>query len=350
MPRTIKHFDLHQVEGADLRVVSDVEGGVPAVIEAEDEVVRRYAARGLWRHDWVDLFILQDLQVLAEQLAGAGGGLPPGGLQALDRRPVVNAFDLADLSGCHVFVNHKVMVEEGYWGDPAAVRALLAHEHAHPLSENPTVAASRALRLRSPHAPAAEGQPALNGRPSLERLVAALAEKLCCYGPREVFANDLTMAADCGGDLFHLDRLVVAAAARGVLGRSALVDHLEADVDEGKLSRQSAGQALLLGDLRSSLDLAMETAPFYRAARPDQAAQLEAALFEHVFPRLESVVEGIYRVVRDLYVELCPDLTGAALAAWARRMLDPLLEVLRERGLEVDLTFNHSEKEVGTYA
>ena len=350
MPRAIKHFDLHQVEGTDLRVVSDVESGVLAVIEAEDEVVRRYAARGFWRHDWVDLFILQDLQVLAEQLAGAGGGLPPGGTQALDRRPVVNAFDLRDLSGCHVFVNHKVMVEEGYWGDPAAVRALLAHEHAHPLSENPTVAASRALRLRSPHAPAAEGQPSLNGRPSLEKLAAALAEKLCCYGPREVFANDLTVAAGCGDDLFHLDELVVAAAARDVVGRSALVDLLEADVAQGKLPRRNAGQALLLGDLRSCLDLAMEIAPFYRAGRPDQAAALEAILFEQVFPRLESPVEGTYRTVRDLYVELGADLTGAALVAWAGRVLDPLLGVLRERGLELDLSLNLSEKEEGTHA
>jgi len=343
MPRAIKHFDLHQVEGTDLRVVSDVESGVLAVIEAEDEVVRRYAARELWRHDWVDLFILQDLQVLAEQLAGAGG-LPPGGTQALDRRPVVNAFDLRDLSGCHVFVNHKVMVEEGYWGDPAAVRALLAHEHAHPLSENATVAASRALQVRSPHGPAAEGLP------SLERLAVALVEKLCCYGPREVFANDLTMAAGCGDDLFHLDELVVAAAARGVVGRSALVDHLEADVEEGKRPRQNAAQALLLGDLRSCLDLAMETAPFYRAGRLDQAAALEAPLLEHVFPRLESAVEGTYRRVRDLYVDLGADLSGAALVAWAGRVLDPLLAVLRERGLELDLSFNLSEKEEGTHA
>ena len=343
MPRAIKHFDLHQVEGTDLRVVSDVDSGVLAVIEAEDEVVRRYAARGLWRHDWVDLFVLQDLQVLAEQLAGAGG-LPPGGTQALDRRPVVNAFDLADLSGCHVFVNHKVMVEEGYWGDPAAVRALLAHEHAHPLSENPTVAASRALRLRNPHVPVA------GGLPSLEGLATALAEKLCCYGPREVFANDLTVAAGCADDLFHLDQLVVAAAARGVRGRSALVDQLEADVEEGRRPRQDAGQALLLGDLRSCLDLAMETAPFYRAGRPGQAADLEAVLFEQVFPRLESAVEGTYRVVRDLYVELSPDLTDAALASWAERVIDPLSRVLSERGLELDLSFSLSEKEEVTHA
>jgi hypothetical protein len=343
MPRAIKHFGLHQVEGTDLRVVSDVESGVLAVIEAEDEVVRRYVARGLWRHDSVDLFILQDLQVLAEQLAGAGG-LPPGGTQALDRRPVVNAFDLADLSACHVFVNHKVMVEEGYWGDAAAVRALLAHEHAHPLSENATVAASRALRVESPHEPVAEGQP------SLERLAVALVEKLCCYGPREVFANDLAMVAGCADDLFHLDELVVAAAARGVLGRSALVDHLEADVKGGTLPRQSAAQALLLGDLRSCLDLAMETAPFYRAGRLDKAAALEAPLFAQVFPRLESAVVGTYQLVRDLYVELGPDLTGVALAAWAGRVLEPLLGVLQERGLDLHVSFNHSKKEEGTHA
>ena len=344
MAQVITHMDMHEVEGTEFHVFSDVEDGVLDVIEAEDAVVRRYAERGLWRHTWVDLFVLEDLQALAEQLAGVAGTLPPGGSLALDRRPVVNAFDLADLSGCHVFVNHKVMVEEGYWGDAAAVRALLAHEHAHPLSENATVAASRALRGESPHEPVAEGQP------SLERLAVALVEKLCCYGPREVFANDLTIAAGCADDLFHLDQVVVAAAARGVLGRSALVDHLEADVQQGTLPRQNAGQALLLGDLRSCLDLAMETAPFYRAGRAEQAAQLEATLFEQVFPLLESAVEGAYRVVRDLYVELGPDLTGVALAAWAERVLDPLLGVLRERGLELDLSFNHFEKEEGTHA
>lgn len=337
MPRAIKHFDLHNVEGTDLRVVSDVESGVLAVIAAEDEVVRRYARRGLWRHDWVDLFILQDLRVLAEQLAGAGG-LPPGGPPALDRRPVVNAFDLADLSGCHVFVNHKVMVEEGYWEDPPAVRALLAHEHAHPLSENATVAASRALRVQSSHVPATEGLP------SLEGLAAALVEKLCCYGPREVFANDLTVAL-CADDLFHLDRLVMAAAARGVLGRSVLVDHLKDEVTEGQISQRRAALALLLGDLRSSLDLAMETAPFYRAERLDQAADLEATLFQQVFPALEPAAEGTYRAVRDLYIQLDADLRDAALASWANRMLDLLQGVLREWGLELDLSLNHSGEE-----
>ncbi len=344
MSQTMKQLDVHQVEGTELRVVSDVESGVLAVIEAEDAVVRRYAERGLWRHTWVDLFVLEDLQVLAEQLAGVAGTLPPGGSLALDRRPVVNAFDLADLSGCHIFVNHKVMVEEGYWGDPAALRALLAHEHAHPLSENATVAASRELRVASSHAPHTERTPSLAG------LAVALLEKLCCYGPREVFANDLAIAAGSADDLFHLDELVVAGAARGVLGRSALVDHLEADVQEDRMPRQHAGQALLLADLRSCLDLAMETAPFYRAGRLEQAIALEAPLIDDVFPRLESAAEDTYRAVRDLYVELGPDLGIADLMTWSGDVVDLLTGVLRERGLEVDVHLNHSEKGEDTHA
>ena len=343
MAQVITHMDVHEVEGTELRVFSDVEGDVLDVIRAEEAVVRRYSARGLWRHTSVDLFVLQDLQVLAGHLAGAGD-LPPGGSGALDRRPVVNAFDLADLSSCHIFMNHKVMIEEGYWGDPVALRALLAHEHAHPLSENATVASSRALRVHSAHT-VTDG-----GLPSLEHLAAALAEKICCYGPREVFANDLAIAAGSAEDLFHLDRLVVETAARGVLGRSGLVDHLETDVSEGRLPRQHAGQALLLADLRSSLDLAMETAPFYRAGRLDQATALEAPLFDRVFPRLESAVEGTYRVIRDLYVSLRPDLGVVDLATWSERVIDVLTGVLRERGLEVGMSLNHSEKGEGTDA
>ena len=91
MTRLVKHFDLHQVADTELRVVSDVAGGVLDVIQAEDAVIRGYVARGLWRHSWVDLFVLQDLQSLAGQI-GEAAGLPPGGSRALDHRPVINAY------------------------------------------------------------------------------------------------------------------------------------------------------------------------------------------------------------------------------------------------------------------
>ena len=342
MARAVKHFDLHQVADTELRVVSDVEGGVLEVIQAEDAVVRGYVESGLWRHSWVDLFILQDLQPLAGQL-GEAGGLPPGGSQALDRRPVVNAYDLADLSGCHVFVNQKVMLREGYWDDPAAVRALLAHEHAHPLSENETTRASRALRLRMTAATEAGAETAAASL-SLDALVSVLAEKMCCYAPREVFANDLTITGGFAEDLFHLDGQVVAAAARGVLARGNLVSHLQSEVDQGKLAARDVALLLLVGDLRGYLDLALETAPFYRTGRPEQAMQLEAVLFKDIFPCLEPRVEGVYRDLKTLYLELRPDLTVVALASWGRRVLECLAEALHERGMEPGFSLDGSEE------
>ena len=342
MARAVKHFDLHQVADTELRVVSDVESGVLEVIQAEDTVVRGYVESGLWRHSWVDLFILQDLQSLAGQLGGAGG-LPPGGSQALDHRPVVNAYDLADLSGCHVFVNQKVMLKEGYWDDPAAVRALLAHEHAHPLSENEATRASRALRLRM--TAGTEAGTATAAAPlSLDALVAALAEKLCCYAPREIFANDLTIAGGFAEDLFHLDGRVVAAAAQGVLARGDLVSHLQSEVEQGRLAAGEAALLLLVGDLRGYLDLALETAPFYRTGRAEQAVQLEAVLFKDVFPCLEPQVEGVYGDLKGLYLELRPDLTVVALASWGRRVLECLAEALHERGMEPGFSLDCSKE------
>lgn len=339
MARAVKHFDLHQVADTELRVVSDVESGVLEAIQAEDAVIRGYVESGLWRHSWVDLFILQDLQSLAGQL-GEAGGLPPGGSQALDLRPVVNAYDLADLSGCHVFVNQKVMLKEGYWDDPAAMRALLAHEHAHPLSENETTRASRALRLQmtasaeAGTAPSAAGAATAGAPLALDALVTVLAEKLCCYAPREIFANDFTIAGGFAEDLFHLDERVMAAAGQGVLARDDLVSHLQGEVEQGRLAAAEAAQLLLVGDLRGYLDLALEIAPFYRTGRAEQAVRLEAALFKNVFPCLEPQVEGVYRDLKSLYLELHPHFTVAALASWGRRVLERLADALQERGMK----------------
>ena len=345
MTRAVKHFDLHQVAGIELRVVSDVENGVLGVIDAEDSVVRRYVERGLWRHSWVDLFILQDLQSLAQQLAEVGD-LPPGGSQAVDRRPVMNAYDLADLSGCHGFVNRRVMGEVGYWTDRGALRARLANEHAHPLSENQTTRVSRRLRLVTATG-REEDESTASGSVSLFTLAGLLADKLCCYAPREIFANEFAITGGFAEDLFHLDQRVMAAAARGVLARGELVRHVESEVTEGRLSAAKAEQLLLVGDLRGYLDLALETVPFHRAGRSDRAAMLEQVLFEHVFPRLGPEVEGIYRAVCGLYAELGPDLTGPALASWGRRVLELLAGLLQERGLELALSLDYSEDEEG---
>ena len=363
MDRTVKQFDLRRVAGTELQVVSDIEGDVQHVIEAEGAVIGRYVELGTWRHDHVDLFILHDLQPLSERLTAAGS-LPPGGYGAMDRRPVMNAYDLADLSSCHVFVNQSAMVKEGFWDDPACLCALLAHEHAHPLSENQTTRASRDLHVLSngpasatdgtSSAPAQAAGPTPHGGPGLQTLpvqtlVALMAEKLCCYAPRELFANDLVVASGFDRELFALDQRVVNDAAAGIAGRDDLAGRLALEVKEGRLSAARASGLSLVGDMHGYLDIALEIAPFRRTGHAGQASELEAVLEEKVFPQLKPGVADTYRRLCEMYVELRPDLDYAGLVSWGTRVLDLLSGTLRSGAMSFDLSVDHSADEEGTH-
>jgi hypothetical protein len=357
MARTVKHFSLHRIAGTELRVVADVEAGVLPVIQGEEEVIRGYASQETrflgengfpsrrWPHRWVTLFVLQDLQPLVRQLTStpplalAGGGspaLPPGGAAALDQRPVVNIYDLADPAGCHVFVNRRAMVKEGYWNDILAIQGLLAHEHAHPLAENETTRTSRQLRFsifdcRLPIAPSQIE----NRKSAIENLLTLLAEKLCLYAPRELFANEMTIRSGFGEALLHLDRRTMASASRNVAGREDLQQQLQQEVASGNLALQGADLLLLIGDLKGYLDLALEIAPFYRTGRQSDAQELEAVLETEVFPHLEPEVQRAYTALREQYITLHADLTPPELMAWGEGVLNILAEALAEKRLEI---------------
>ena len=379
MMRTVKHFSLHRVATpaapagvTELRVVSDVEAGVLPVIQIEEAVIQGYARQGHWPHRWVTLFVLQDLQPLIRQLTptpslppvrpfvppgrgtpartGAaippgrdgllGGGrqaggpaLPPGGAAALDQRPVVNVYDLADLDGCHVFVNQQAMLKEGYWDDPLAVRGLLAHEHAHPLAENQTTQASRQLQVALTLDAPASGAGLGDRQGKVQRLLTILADKLAVYAPRELFANELTIRSGFGDALFHLDRCSVAAAARSVAGRDELTRQLRQQVTQGSLTPAAASLLQLIGDLRGYLDLALEIAAFYRSGQASEARQLEAPLETEIFPHLEPQVAGAYSALREHYLSLRADLATPALKAWSEGALGILANALAEKGL-----------------
>lgn len=343
MRRIVKHFSLHRIAGTELRVVADVEEGVLALVQVEEAVIRSYMARELWPHTSVTLFILQDLQPLIRQLR-PGASLPPGGPPALDYRPVLNVYDLASPAECHVFVNQQAMAKEGYWGDALAIQGLLAHEHAHPLAENETTRASRQMALDvsvAPGAAVAGGQePArrlwtADRQAKVQRLLAVLADKLCCYGPREVFANELTITSGFGDALLHLNRLNMANAVRGVAGREELRRQLQQEVSGGSLTPAGAEALLLIGDLRGYLDLALETAPFYRAGQEGDARGLEIILEEEIFPHLEPAVAGTYAALRDRYISLRADLSPAEMVAWGDEVLSILTQPLSERGLKL---------------
>jgi hypothetical protein len=332
MGRPVKHIQLHRIGPTELRVVSDVDAGVLPVVEREEAVIRGFQRRGGWPHRQVSLFVLRDLTPLARQLQG--GALPPGGVAALNTRTVVNLFDLADPRACHVYVNQHAMVKEGYWDDQLAIEALLAHEHAHPLAEGPTTRASRALAIELARAEAGEAEPRSSRQD--ERLVALLTgliEQLCLYAPRELFTNELAIAAGFGSAMLHLNRRNVANAYHSVAGRAQLREVLLQDVAQGNRPAHEVGQLLLAGDLESHLKLAMETAPFARAGRPEQARELEEILEQELFPQLEPQVAPAFAALRGLYAELAPGLTVAALQAWADQVAAVVLAALAERGL-----------------
>jgi hypothetical protein len=343
MARTVKHFSLHRIAGTELQVVADVEVGVLPVIQVEEAVIRGYAQQGLWPHRWVTLFILEDLQPLVRQLrlgADPSGlnpserSLPPGDTAALDYRPVVNVYDLADPAGCHVFVNRQAMAKEMLWDDPLAIQGLLAHEHAHPLAENETTRASRQLRFsigdwRLPVAPSTIGH-----RPStIDHLLSLLADKLCLYAPREVFANEMTLRSGFGEALLHLDQRNVAQASRSVAGREEVRRQLQQEVAQGTLPPAAADLLLLIGDLKGYLDLALEVAPFYRTGREAEAQGLEKDLEAEVFPHLEPEVPRAYTALRNQYIALGPNLTPAELMAWGEGVWNILAAALAEKGL-----------------
>jgi len=340
MARMVKHFSLHRIAGTELRVVSDVEAGVLPVVQIEEAVIRGYARQGLWPHQWVTLFVLQDLQPLVSQLRPEAD-LPPGGTAALDFRPVINVYDLANLAGCHVFINQQAMEKEGYWDDPLAIQALLAHEHAHPLAENETTRASRRLQveLSLERLPSGAEQEAHDRRwtadrqDKVHRLLTLLANKLCLYAPREFFANEVTICSGFAEALLHLDRRNVANASRSVAGRGDLRRQLQQEVTQGSLTSAAADVLLLIGDLKGYLELALEVAPFYRAGRESDGQELEAVLATDVFPHLEPEVPRAYTALREWYTALQADLTPLELVAWSEEVVDILAEALAEKEL-----------------
>ncbi|HBY99588.1 MAG: hypothetical protein M5U01_33020 [Ardenticatenaceae bacterium] len=330
--RTVKHFSLHRIARTELRLVSDVEAGVLPVLQEEEAVIRGYAQRGGWPHRWVTLFVLQDLQPLLRQLR-PGSELPPGAAEAMDQPPVVNVYDLADLSQCHVFVNHQAMVAAGYWSDALAIRALLAHEHAHPLAENETARASRSVRVELSLPARDDHSLGADRRARTHHLLNLLADKLCLRAPREVFTNELTIRSGFGEPLLYLDRRNVANAAESVTGRAGLRRQLQQEVARGQLTPAGADLLLLIGDLKGSLELALEVAPFYRAGREADARELEAVLNTAVFPHLEPEVLPAYTALCHQYVALRSKLTAAELEAWAHGVLNILADALAEKGL-----------------
>lgn len=334
MGRTVQHLNLHRIGSTELRVISDVDAGVLPIIQEEERVIRDYTEQGHWTQHMVSLFILKDLQPLINQIQ-AGGALPSGDMANLDRRTVINVYDLADPSTCHIFVNQQAMVAAGYWDDLAAIRGLLAHEHAHPLAENETTRASRRIQLATDltGAPERESTNRLSSglTEQLDRILTELVDQICLGAPREIFTNELAIRCGFADVMLYLNQQNVANAVRSLAGRDGLRHQLTQDVAQGRRLASEIDQLLLIGDLKSYLNLTIEIAPFYRAGRTADARALEQTLERELFPHLASAVGLVYSAVRDKYVALSGDLTAEALLIWSQELLDIISRLLGEQ-------------------
>jgi len=338
--RTIKHLSLHRLDGVELRVVSDIEEGVLPLIEVECQVVRRFAQEAKWPHRTVTLFVLADLTSLQRQLQ-ALGRTPVGDWShefAADllNRPVVNVYDLAAPAAAHVFVNQEAMVTAGYWGDDLAIQGLLAHEHAHPLAESTAVRQLQldlTLDLTVPWATAPDRATEWANRAQVQ--LATLARLLCLVGPREVFTNEIALAAGFAQALLHLNRKNVRNLVTGLLYRPVLQAQLTVAVDAGRLSRAGADALALIGDLQGHLIMAMEIAAFQRQERHVEVEELLAQLYGQLFPSLDPAVAKLFQSVCEAYVRLSSSASPQEMGAWGRELLGVLAADLAQRSMHL---------------
>jgi len=233
---------------------------------------------------------------------------------------MVNLYDLKHPQECFVFVNRHVLTAEKYWDDSIAIKGLLAHEHAHPISECPAIAAARTLSV-------------IVAAPSaLTPQLAQLAETLSVGAVSEIFANELCVAKGFATALAHLDQVTVSRAAKNTAQRPELLRRLKAAVEGGTMTAAEEGLFLLVADLQIALPFALETAPFFRAAHAASGSGIMDALHTFLLPHLEPNVAGIFLALHDLYLRPQSDWSSREIEPWCREVLLLLSASLSQQG------------------
>ena len=351
MTDVLQHVSRHKVGPTMVHLIADSSERLSTLLALERQVIERFRRDRAWKHRWITLFVLEDLEPLLAQMRRLGD-LPDGEAAFLHERPMVNVYRVDDPRDYAIFINRRVMVESGFWNDDLAVQALLAHEHAHPLTECRTTASARRLRScwriagwpdarpsptfggeagRNGGQLADIGDPRAAGRDALDML----GQKLCLHGPQEVLANEFVIRRGFAEALWHLDRRSIAAASDALAKRDALWRGLDRAAAAGRLTREDVGALGLIGDLQACATLTLEIAPFLRANRSRGGRALEARLVQSVFPRVEPEVANVYRGLRDLFVSLRRDLAPDALKTWCRDAGELLAAAMRRKGVAV---------------
>ncbi|MBS1165406.1 MAG: hypothetical protein H6R00_1431 [Proteobacteria bacterium] len=325
MVGTVEGVGAFSVGAAEVRVVTNCACDISTVVEAEERVVRKLTDRGLWPHETVTLFVLDDLTPLVGQLK-AMGRLVEETLVVLPQRPMVNLYDPRHVMECFVFVNRRIMQAEGYWSDGLATEGLLAHEHAHPLSEAPATAAARTLTITA------------DGPAALAPLAAQLGQTLAAGAVTELLANAFCLTHGFVEALVHLDRLTLRRAVANLSQRAELAHRVAAAVAAGTLLADEASSLLLLADAQIGLPFALEVVPFLRAGRVAEAAELEHLLTGQLLAAMAPEIAGVYDKLRAAFAELRPEWGRVAVAAWCTDILTRLSAVLSQGGARLTLS------------
>lgn len=320
----VKAFREFSVCATLVRVVTDCAEDIETVVAAERRVIGGFARRGLWPHEAVTLFVLENLAPLVGQLRQLHGLDEQEALQ-LPQRPMVNLYDLRRQRECFVFVNRQVMLAEGYWGDVLAVEGLLAHEHAHPVAECAALAIARGLKVVA------------EGPTEAAPLLARLGETLSTGALSELFANDACIANGFDAAMAHLDRVTVMRAAANLAQRPELCRRLAAATAAGTMTAGMESLLLRLADAQSTLIFALELAPFARAGHAARGKEIADILRRRILPSLDKAVGEMFFALNDLYLRPRSDWTSGELLPWCDEVLALLSAGLGEDGNAVTL-------------
>lgn len=338
------HVSRHSLtDGSELIVIEDEANCGERLVTAEQTIARRFAAYGIWPHRCVNIFVFENLRPLIEKLGQASKTLGENKESAdntfhgLEHKPMVHAYNPTDLRETSIFVNRGQMKRLGMWDDDEVLEGLLAHEHAHPLSENATTRRARNMRATFQQT-VIEQSSAVSGR--VLHALEHLAHELCLHAPHEVFANELAIRAGCGSQLFALNRMSLTAGRAGIEVRNALAAHLKAEVEKGGLSKNTATLLLLLASLEAHVRVALEVAAFVRAESHALADALEILLRQETFRHVESEIEAIYRQLCTSYGALTADMREDLLQDWARNTFTPITNVVARYGAHITASFH----------
>jgi hypothetical protein len=230
------------------------------------------------------------------------------------------------------------MISLGLWDDSLALEGLLAHEHAHPLAENSTTRAARALKANVQAVSLPAGL-----EPQLKQLchsVETAVEELCLHAPHEVAANELAIRAGFGEALFHLNSLGLTDGRAGLAVHAALKAKLAAEVKAGRVSKQGMDLTLTMASIEAHVRVALESAAFLRAGDAARSAALDSLIEEEVFKHVERQAGALYLQYSARYAALPPDLEADSLLIWMQDSSTLLTNALRKRGASFKVDFS----------